>query len=102
MITRIEPPIPVNTPKGKATAIAWVDYGSENDLIWMCFQDDTGECWQWENADIRARTNLTIGRSSISPIAKNSGLTLQQENEILRSELRDANFKLTAKRKLLD
>lgn len=68
MITRIEPPIPVNTPKGKAMAIAWIDYGMENDLIWMCVQDETGEYWQWENAHVRARTNLTLGRSTISGI----------------------------------
>lgn len=68
MITRIDPPIPVTTPKGKAIAIAWLDYGIENDLMWICFQDDTGECWTWENADIRARVNLTIGRKTISNI----------------------------------
>ena len=68
MITRIEPAIPVTTPKGKAMAIAWLDYGMENDLMWVCFQDDTGECWTWENADIRARVNITIGRKTISTI----------------------------------
>ena len=68
MITRIEPPIPVTTPKGKAMAIAWLDYGMEHDLMWVCFQDDTGECWTWENADIRARVNITIGRKNISSI----------------------------------
>jgi hypothetical protein len=68
MITRIEPSIPVTTPKGKAMAIAWLDYGMEHDLMWVCFQDDTGECWTWENAEIRASVNVTIGRKTISPI----------------------------------
>ena len=68
MITRIEPPIPVTTPKGKAMAIAWIEYGIDNDLVWMCIQDQTGECWQFENAKIRARTNLTWGRNKISEI----------------------------------
>jgi hypothetical protein len=68
MITRIEPSIPVTTPKGKAMAIAWLDYGMEQDLMWVCFQDDTGECWTWENADIRARVNVTIGRKTISSL----------------------------------
>jgi hypothetical protein len=36
--------------------------------MWVCFQDDTGECWTWENADIRARVNITIGRKTISSI----------------------------------
>ena len=68
MITRIEPSIPVTTPKGKAMAIAWLDYGMEQDLMWVCFQDDSGECWTWENADIRARVNVTIGRKKISSL----------------------------------
>ena len=70
MITRIEPSIPVSTPKGKAVAIAWLDYGMEHDLMWLCIQDDTGECWTWENAEIRARVNLTLGRKNISSINK--------------------------------
>lgn len=61
-IQRIDPPIPVVTPKGKALAHFLIDYGIENDLTWVCFQDDTGECWSWTNADIRAQKNITIGR----------------------------------------
>ena len=68
MITRIEPSIPVTTPKGKAMAVAWLDYGLEHDLMWVCFQDDTGECWTWENAEIRARVNITIGRKNITSL----------------------------------
>jgi hypothetical protein len=32
------------------------------------FQDDTGECWTWENSQIRARVNKTIGREKVSTI----------------------------------
>ena len=62
-IVRIDPPIPLMTPKGRAIAHFLIDTGVENDLQWVCFQDETGECWTWENADIRARVNKTIGRS---------------------------------------
>jgi hypothetical protein len=68
MITRIEPPIPLTTPKGKGMAHFLIDYGMENDLMWIVFQDDTGECWTWENAQIRARINQTIGRMKVSSI----------------------------------
>ena len=68
MITRLNPPIPIMTPKGRALAHFLLDYGPENDLMWVCFQDDTGECWTWENADIRARVNKTLGRTNISEI----------------------------------
>jgi hypothetical protein len=67
-ITRIDPPIPLMTPKGRAVAHFLIDTGIENDLQWVCFQDDTGECWTWENAYIRARVNKTAGRKKISVI----------------------------------
>jgi hypothetical protein len=53
----------VSTPKGTALAHLVIDYGVEYNLMWICFQDDTGECWTWENKDIRAQKNLTIGRT---------------------------------------
>jgi hypothetical protein len=58
------------TPKGRALAHFIMDQGPENELMWVCFQDDTGECWTWENAYIRARVNQTIGRKNISPIGE--------------------------------
>jgi hypothetical protein len=61
-ITRLDPPLPLQTPKGKAYAHFLIDYGIEHDLMWVCFQQDTGECWTWKNSDIRADDNLTIRR----------------------------------------
>lgn len=63
MILQLNPPIPVTTPKGKALAHFLIDYGMENDLYWVCFQNETGECWTWSNKDIRADKNITIGRN---------------------------------------
>ena len=68
MITRLDPPMPIMTPKGRALAHFLIDYGPEHDLMWVCFQDDSGECWTWENAQIRARVNQTLGRNNISKI----------------------------------
>jgi hypothetical protein len=65
VVTRIDPPIPVLTPKGKALAHFLIDYGFEHDLYWVCFQDETGECWTWSNKDIRAQNNITAGRINI-------------------------------------
>jgi hypothetical protein len=65
LITRIDPPLPLYTPKGKALAHFLIDYGFEHDLYWVCFQDETGECWTWNNKDIKAQNNITAGRSNI-------------------------------------
>jgi hypothetical protein len=62
MITQLNPPIPVDTPYGHAIAHMVIDYGIEHDLYWVCFQNETGECWTWSNRDIRAQKNTTIGR----------------------------------------
>jgi hypothetical protein len=64
-ITRIDPPLPLLTPKGKALAHFLIDYGYEHDLYWVCFQNETGECWTWNNKDIRAQDNITAGRINI-------------------------------------
>ena len=62
MIQQLNPPLPVVTPKGKAWAHLVIDYGPEADLIWVCFQDETRECWSFRNSDIRIQPNETIGR----------------------------------------
>jgi hypothetical protein len=62
MITQLNPPIPMRTPLGKGMAQMVIDYGVEHDLLWVVFQNDTGECWSWSNKDIRAQSNITIGR----------------------------------------
>jgi hypothetical protein len=67
-MTRIDPPLPLETPKGKAMAHFIIDYGIEHHLMFVCFQDETGECWTWQNPEIRIQKNATVGRVSLSII----------------------------------
>jgi len=62
MILQLNPPVPLKTPKGPALAHFLIDYGIEHNLMWVCFQQQTGECWTWDNKDIRAEKNITSGR----------------------------------------
>jgi hypothetical protein len=62
MIQQLNPPLPLITPRGKAWAHLVIDYGPEADRLWVCFQDDTRECWTYRNSDIRIQQNETIGR----------------------------------------
>lgn len=62
MMIQLNPPIFLQTPKGSALCYFLIDYGIENDLHWVCAQQDTGECWTWSNRDIRFEKNVTIGR----------------------------------------
>jgi len=68
-ILQLNPPIPLTTPKGEGLAHLLIDYGAEFDLLWVCFQGDTGECWTWANPDIRAPKNITFDRRNISPLS---------------------------------
>lgn len=63
-LLQLNPQIPLITPKGKAWAHIVIDYGQEHDLLWVCFQDDTGECWTWRNPDVKIQSNITMGRSN--------------------------------------
>jgi hypothetical protein len=71
MLTQLNPPMPLETPKGKALAHFIIDYGAEHDLMWVTFVDATGECWTWPNHQIRAQKNITMGRNveTLQPIA---------------------------------
>ena len=65
MILQLNPPIPVITPSGNGYAHVLIDYSQEHNLCWVVFQDDTGECWTWQNKDIRIQTNQTLGRGVV-------------------------------------
>lgn len=62
-ILQLDPSIPVKTPKGTAECIAWLDYGKEDNMIWVCAMDNTGEVWAVPNPDIRLLENYSIGRN---------------------------------------
>ncbi len=63
MIIQLNPSIPLKTPKGNAEAILVIDYSKEDDLLWTCIQDDTGEIWTWRNSEVRGIENISIGRT---------------------------------------
>jgi len=61
MIVQIRPPLALETPKRKAYAHFLIDYSIEEHLMWVCFLDSNGECWTFENPEIRIQSNPTIG-----------------------------------------
>ena len=71
---RIDPPLPFDTPKGSAMAHFLIDYGPEHHLLWVCFQDDSGECWTWSNKDVRLQHNLSMGRVKKCLTPKSEGV----------------------------
>jgi hypothetical protein len=62
VLLQLNPPLYLTTPKGTALAHFIVDYGPEADIIWGCFQEDTGQIWWWSNPKVRAIKNITMDR----------------------------------------
>src|SRR5688572_7855134 len=70
MITQLQTPIPLETPKGHAWAVAIIDYGPQWDLQWVTFVHDSGECWTFRNSQVRQGENYTFGLDAPQPITQ--------------------------------
>lgn len=68
MILELRQQLPLITPLGKGRAFFMIDYGSEENLLWVCFMIETGECRTFKNQDVRLEKNETMGTGS-SPLA---------------------------------
>ena len=60
MMIQLNPTIPLDTPKGAAKAHFLIDYGQEHHLLFVCFQDDTGECWTFPNPQVKLQKNFSM------------------------------------------
>ena len=67
---QLNPTLPLETPRGKGFAHFVIDYSQEHDLLWVVFLDDSGECWTFQNSEIRIQKNLSIGRTQTSVIKR--------------------------------
>jgi len=65
MITELRQPLPMSTPKGRARAYFVIDYGTEHNLIWVCFVCETGECWSFQNPEVSLEPNFTMGTKAV-------------------------------------
>ena len=45
MLVQLNPPLPLETPKGAGWAHFVIDYGPEGALLWVVFMDEDGACW---------------------------------------------------------
>lgn len=58
---QLNPPIPLDTPQGRADAHVLLDWGSESHILFVCFVRETGECWTFRAKDVRLEKNVTMG-----------------------------------------
>jgi hypothetical protein len=62
MLTQLNPPLPLETPKGPGLAHFVIDYGPESHLLWVVFLDSDGACWCVPNPEIRLQKNWSLQR----------------------------------------
>jgi hypothetical protein len=62
VLVQLNPPLPLETPKGSGWAHFVIDYGPESTLLWVVFMDADGACWTVPNFEVRMSYNWTIGR----------------------------------------
>lgn len=62
MLVQLNPPLPLETPKGSGWAHFVIDYGPEAALLWVAFMDTDGACWTVPNQEVRMSYNWTMGR----------------------------------------
>ena len=67
MLTQLNPPLPMTTPKGEGLAHFVIDYGPESHLMWVVFMQADGACWTVPNPEIRLSPNWTLGRRPDRP-----------------------------------
>lgn len=67
MIIQLNPPLPLETSKGRGWAHLLIDYSQEHDLLWVVFLNENGECWTLPNSDVRMVNNFTLGRYGLNP-----------------------------------
>jgi hypothetical protein len=87
---QLNPFIPVVTPDGKGEAMGWIDYGKDDDLLWIVFLQKNGECWIYPNPQIRACPNATAGRLmgvSSEKLSKSIGVSLSGSNRKGKKQL---------------
>lgn len=97
MLTQLQTPLPLTTPKGKAWAVAIIDYGPHWDLLWVTFIHDSGECWTFNNSEIRQEKNFTFGiynQSPIHPVPRHMEEEKIERTELMRSVVAQAHKKV--------
>jgi len=77
----------LDTPRGMALAKFLVDHGIDGDNEWICIVNETGEIWSFDNSDVRAAKNITIGRRvDEKPLPKAPSRPPRSMGRLLRKE----------------
>lgn len=66
IIYEVHQELEVETPKGKGRVWLITDYGSEIEKVFTVIINENGQFWEFNNSQITATKNLTMGRGKFA------------------------------------
>jgi hypothetical protein len=75
---RLDPTIPMRTPRGDGRAMVVLDPGEDNHLMWVVALDGSGQIWTYQNPDVRVLGNRTLGTHCDMPPASTTGAATEE------------------------
>jgi hypothetical protein len=52
----------MSTPKGDGWAFFMIERSQEHHIEWVVFLDNSGQCWTFQNPEVRMQNNYTMNR----------------------------------------
>ncbi len=52
----------MSTPKGDGWAFFMIERSQEHHIEWVIFLDNSGQCWTFQNPEVRMQNNYTMNR----------------------------------------
>ncbi len=65
----LDPPWQLATPIGDAQCHVFIPGGRDEPARYHCSIDATGEFWEFTQVEVRRNTNITEGRTGLTPFA---------------------------------
>ena len=91
---QLNPPIPLETSKGRGFAYFLMDYGKDYDVLWGVFIDKNKECWWVPNPEVRLIANWSFDHRTPHPILKEQKVCVAQTAKRRRRQKKqDKRFK---------
>jgi hypothetical protein len=98
MMLQLNPPLPMDTPKGIADAHFVIDYGSEGHILFVTFVRCSGECWTWQARECQLEKNVTGGIRSCTECENKQAMIDGLEEALAESREQRDTISLAAER----
>lgn len=85
VVSRCDPPMPLNTPRGSGLAHWRIERGIEAATtyeVWITDGRHAGEIWEFDQRAVRAQANITAGRTGVQAVSQPSRAVDRPDHKI--------------------